>query len=267
MTFSPHSFVLAALAFLALGGSLRAAAPVGTIPDDIQNASVRVMEDLRHNKFDLIEQVATDASRRQDLPSILSKMAAGFPSGEPKLIRAVGYEALVGTAGQTSYFASYEYQYPELWVLLRVEWQRVDGKLRLNGINIKLMKESLEASNAFTFGGKGMTHYLILCFAVLAPLFSLYTLVLCLRAKGLKWRWLWALFIILGFGRLAFNWTTGASHFSALGLELLSVSWLRVGNGPWVISVGLPLGALVCLWKLSRLKKARAKGDPSVARA
>ena len=238
------------------------------IPDDIQRASLQAVENLRHQKIDVVEQEATESSRHQDLPTILSRMAAAFPAGEPKLIRSVGYDVTVGGSGDMSYFASYEYQFPERWVLVRLEWQRLGGKLRLNGVNIELLKASVEDTNAFTFGGKGLVNYVIVCLAVLAPLFTLYTLFLCLRTKGLKWKWAWAVFILIGVGSLSLDWTTGSSKLTLLSLKLLSVSWVRSGVGPWVISVGLPLGALLFLWRLACFRKGRrSQMAPSPARA
>ena len=270
MTFFRNSLWLAAVAFTAWSGSVRAAQQTqGTIPEDIQKASIQTMENLRHQKLDAIEQEATEASRHQEQPlsTILSKMAASFPAGEPKLIRAVGYTITAGNSGEDSYYASYEYQFPTRWVLVRLEWVRLDGKLRLNGVNIRLLDASVENTNAFTFAAKGAANYLILCLAVMAPLFSLYTLYLCLKTKGVRWKWLWAVFIVIGFGSLSVNWTTGSSALMLISVKLLSVSWVRTGVGPWVISVALPLGALAFHWKLARVKKARAHLDPEPARA
>lgn len=270
MSFLKYNLLVGVLVFTAWGGSARAAAEAkGTIPDDIQRASLRTMEDLRHQKIDAVEQEATEASRHQEQPlsTILSKMATAFPPGEPKLIRAVGYTPMAGAAGEISYYASYEYEFPKRWVLVRLEWQRADNKLRLNGVNIRLLDASIEDTNAFTLAGKGIANYVILGLAVLAPVFSLYTLFLCLKTKGIRWKWLWALFIIIGFGSLTVEWTTGSSSLTILSVKLLSVSWMRRGLGPWLISVGLPLGALLFYWRLARFKKARTQLNPAPSRA
>jgi hypothetical protein len=267
MTIFRIFFLVTALGTLAWGGAAFAAAPAGVMPDDIQKASVQAVENLRRQQFEPLEQEATAGSRRQDLPTILSKMAAVFPKGELKLIRSVGYDVVANGAGDTSYFASFEYQFPERWVLVRLEWQRVDGNLRLNGLNLQLLDASLEKTNAFTFNGKGLVNYMIVCFAVLAPIFTLYVLYLCLRTPQLKWKWLWALFILVGVGSLSLNWTTGDSRLTMLTFKILSVSWIRTGYGPWVISVGLPLGALVFLGWLARLKRAKAPPSGSAVQA
>jgi hypothetical protein len=267
MTILRTFFLSAALGTLAWGGEAFAAAPEGAMPDDIQRASLQAVENLRHQQLEPLEKEATEASRRQDLPTILNKMAAAFPNGKLTLIRTVGYEVVSDGAGDTSYFASFEYQFPERWVLVRLEWQRVSGNLRLNGLNLQLMGASIEKTNAFTFNGKGLVNYMIVCLAVLAPIFTLYTLYLCLRTPALKWKWLWALVILVGVGSLSLNWTTGDSRLTMLTFKILSVSWIRTGYGPWVVSVGLPLGALVFLGWLTRLKKAKAPPGASAVRA
>ena len=76
---------------------------------------------------------------------------------------------------------------------------------------------------------------------------TLYALVLCIRTRNVKSKWLWILFILVGFGAVQANWTTGAklpagkpvvitfdngyySQYSAALPELKKLGWVADEN-------------------------------------
>jgi hypothetical protein len=61
------------------------------------------------------------------------------------------------------------------------------------------------------------------------------------------------LFILFGVGNFALDWTTGEWQFAPLHVHLLSASVSANLYGPWVLSVSVPLGALLFLWRRRRL--------------
>jgi hypothetical protein len=255
--------LLAALGYLGSGlGALAAPAPE-VAPNDIKQASMQSVENLVARRFALLEQTATDASRGPALEATLAKLADGLPSEAPKSIRLIAYRTQVNDVGPKSYFITYEFEFSQRWALIRLEWQRVDGKLRLNGFNIELTAVPVERVNAFTFNGKGLINYLVVCLAVIGPLLKVYALVRCLLAKALKWKLLWLAFILVGLGTFSVNWTTGDSRLSFLTFDFLGASIVRSGYGPWVVSVSLPLGALVFLFKLRRMRRRKLAASPA----
>jgi hypothetical protein len=55
-------------------------------------------------------------------------------------------------------------------------------------------------------------------------------------------------------GKLIVNWTTGELGFSLLSFQLFSASFIRASDfDPWLVSVSLPLGALVFLAQRKKL--------------
>lgn len=58
--------------------------------------------------------------------------------------------------------------------------------------------QSLETLNAFTFKNKGMLHIVFLILSIITPIFILTVLVICVRTKIKKRKWLWIIFILLG---------------------------------------------------------------------
>jgi Phospholipase_D-nuclease N-terminal len=100
----------------------------------------------------------------------------------------------------------------------------------------------------------------VLAAAAAAPLFTLYALIVCIRTKIERRKWLWILFILFGFGRFMVNWTTGSWDFHIFYAQLLSASAGAAFFGPWIISVSLPVGAV---FFLSRRKKLEAYKPPN----
>ena len=257
--------LLAALGYLGSARLALASPAPEAAPDDIKKASMQSVENLVAHRFDLLEQTATEASRRPDLRATMAKLAAGLPNEAPKSIRLIGYRTELRDGATKSYFITYEFEFTQRWALIQLEWQRVEGKLRLNGFNIELLAAPVERINAFTFNGKGLINYLVICLAVIGPLLKLYALVRCLLAKALKGKLLWVIFILFGLGTFSVNWTTGDSRLNFLSFDFLGASIIRSGYGPWIVSVSLPLGALVFLFKLGRMRRRKPAESPAAA--
>jgi len=133
-----------------------------------------------------------------------------------------------------------------------VSIKRMNERSAITGLNVTPIADSLESINRFNLVGKSPLHYLILSLALAAPIFSFYVLVVCLRTKKQSLKWLWAIFIAFGVGRLAINWTSGEWSFTPLAVHIPCASVSAVpAYGPWVVAVSLPLGAIFFLIKRS----------------
>jgi hypothetical protein len=60
-------------------------------------------------------------------------------------------------------------------------------------------------------------------------------------------KWLWVLFILFGVMQFTLDWNTGQHQIGYYALNLFSASAVAQPYGSWVLSVSLPLGALVYL--------------------
>ena len=137
-----------------------------------------------------------------------------------------------------------------------------NGVKTIVGFHVYPEALALERQNAFTLVGKPASAYIVLCAALVAALFTVYTLVLCIRTRlrGRR-KWLWVLFIVIGFGKFAVNWTTGQWSFSPASVLLFSASAFAPIYGPWTIVASVPLGAIVFLLRRKSLSApARADG-------
>jgi hypothetical protein len=98
----------------------------------------------------------------------------------------------------------------------------------------------------------------VLGFAIFVPLITLWALVSCVRTKLKGRKWPWVLFILLGIGKFAVNWTTGAWEFAPISVQLFGASATAPFYGPWTVAVSLPLGAIAFLAFRNKLRLADA---------
>jgi hypothetical protein len=222
---------------------------------------------LRDNQFELIEKDLAPNLKGPNIRETLVSMAALFPVQDPISVKVVGahvsyvveaHASPVSTNGSNSSNTdiTFEYQFPERWLLASVVTQKKDGGISIIGLKVNTISDSLENLNRFTLSGKSPVHYAILTLAFLLPLFILYVLVLCIRTKIERRKWLWIVFILFGIGQFAMNWTTGQWGLNLLQVQLLGAGAFSPLYGAWTVSVSLPLGAIIFLFWRNRLTKA-----------
>ncbi|GLQ94062.1 hypothetical protein [Dyella acidisoli] len=209
---------------------------------------------LQAHEFDQIENDIDPAlkSKTTNLHQTLLAMAAQMPAEQPLSVKLVGSDFLTSNTFHKSKL-TYEYQYLDRWVLVTIAVQKKDGISTIIGFNLNKVSKSLENSNKFVLSGKSSLQYLVLALAVIAPLFSFYALVLCIRTKMQGRRWLWIISILLGVGNLSVNWATGKLGFQLVAIQLFSAGAFAPPYGAWVISASLPLGAILFLLRRKEL--------------
>jgi hypothetical protein len=216
-----------------------------TSPSD-QAEARQYIDCLRGNKLDEIEKVTDPSIQGSNLRATLTNMARLIPNEEPSSVKLVGAQLSYGPNG-TAKNLTFEYDFSGKWFLINVATQDKAGTATLVGLNVYPQAKSLEELNRFSLTGKSSLHYFVVAFAVCVPLFTFYALLACLRTKISRRKWLWVLFIILGFGRFALNWSTGDWQISLVSFQLFSASAFAQPYGPWFVSVSLPVGALLFL--------------------
>lgn len=104
-------------------------------------------------------------------------------------------------------------------------------------------------ANAFKVDGKPLGQLAFLGGMVLSPVLMIAAFVRVLGHEGLRQRWLWGLLCFAGAITFHMNWTTGAFEINWLTIQLigLGVTNPAPGLAPWILTLTLPLGALVIL--------------------
>jgi hypothetical protein len=210
---------------------------------------------LRDHQFAPIEQDMDPSLQGAKVAGALAAMANIIPPQAPISMKLVGANTLrTPSIYKTNY--TFEYQYPDRWLLINVATLKKGGVLTIVGFNVRKLPDSLENINRFTLAGKQPLQYAVLVAAVLIPLFCIYVLVLCAQTPIPKRKWLWIIFILLGFFTFSINWTTGQWGLSPISFQLLGVACTQPLYGAWIVSISLPVGAIVFLTKRKGFLKA-----------
>jgi hypothetical protein len=233
-------------------------------PADQQAIARNYIEQLRSRDFADIEKAADPSIAAALSGGALEKMAALIPQGPATSVKLVGANRFSTDKDGTMLNLTYEFQFGDKFMLINVARKMKDGVEMIVGFRVQPLPASLEQLNRFTLSNKSAVQYAVLAASVAAALFTLYALVVCIRTKLARRKWLWILFILFGFGKIMVNWTTGAWDFRIIALQLFSASSAAAFFGPWIISVSLPVGAI---FFLSRRKELAAYERPNEAAA
>lgn len=224
-------------------------AAFGMVASPAEQAQAREhVNHLRARNYEAIERALRQDLRTPELRQTLEKMADVVPAGEPRSVRIVSaYKGVSQGAKQLN--LSFEYEFATGWLLATVITEERDGERFVIGFNVAPRAQSLEAENRFSLAGKQPLHYLVLAAAIAAFAATVIALYRCVRTRNLWRKPLWILLILVGFGQLTLDWTSGGWRFMPLSLQLFSAGMTSVLNGPWLISVSLPVGALIFLFR------------------
>lgn len=201
---------------------------------------------LRKGDYDEVENAFDPSLKGPDFRAGFDQLVATIPpedpfSVSPNLVKR-NCDAWVCDTG-----IILDYKYRDERLLFNVVLRKSERQSTIIGMNIRIIPGSYIAANEFRLSNKGFFQYAMLILAVLFPALSVYALALCIRSRiGLR-KWLWTPFIIVGVAKLGVNWTTGRIDFHVLSVQVLSSSAFREPYGPWIISVSLPLGAILFL--------------------
>jgi hypothetical protein len=228
-------------------------------PDAVAKAKT-YFDQLRNREYSDIQNAPSKRIKDPNLQATLAGVAAHIPNEDPTSVKTVGaYVRCNNHTCETT--ITLEYKFPSQWLLFKVVSESEDGEYSVTGVWVQPLTESLEDSNRFTLRGKSFYQYIVLSLAVLLPTFTIYIFVLCVRTKGLKGKWMWAIFIPFGFGKLSILWTTGESQFQLLAAQIPTASAHAQFYGPWVIAISIPIGAIL-FWLYERFPHDAQLPDP-----
>ncbi|MDQ8030069.1 MAG: hypothetical protein REJ23_15190 [Brevundimonas sp.] len=221
---------------------------------------------VRSNDVTAIKADATPVLRQQDLTGPVSLMRSHVHPGEPTSARTLSW-----TMNTVNGIAAYEivrlYSHPEGAIQVKAIMARSgDGPWQIDGLHVvRVTPETLEAYDAsieaarFSLTDKSPVHYLMLVAAGLSVAFCLVSAVVA----GWRRRWLWMIGCLFGLGQVSVNWATGALAVHPIYVALLGAGFLK-GLGatdPWIISVSLPLPAIL-FWALGKWRPKPPKAKP-----
>lgn len=214
------------------------------------DAKVRqVYTDLRRGDMQALRSRFTPEMLSHTTAAQLAQAHQFIPPGEPRSRKALASSTFMAN-GATTVLAVDEYDYGDRVTRVDVRLYRAgSGPWQVQGFHISLATAKELAIHEFSLLGKSPLHYLILVIVIGSPLLMLAALLKVLRTEGLKRKWLWILLALLGVTKIQMNWTTGALayHFATVQLIGFGVTRGLSRFDPWVLTLTLPIGALLIL--------------------
>jgi hypothetical protein len=218
--------------------------------DPQQQAESRAVFDLaRRHDFAAIETRLPPSLRTAVSDAHLQAQAALIPDEPPASIRLAAFRT-AGAAARRRFSTTDEYIYPDrLLVVSTVLAEAPPRAPEVLGFDVHAFPKAALAVGRFGLAGKSSIEYFLLALAIVIPLLLVAALASLSRAQDVRWKWAWTLFILIGFGRLSVDWATGALLFQPLSVLLLGAAVERgpLDVSPWIVSISLPVGALVYL--------------------
>lgn len=251
------SLLLGILFLISLTGCDQSARLERKAPVDVVSAKM-YFNVLRKGQYDQIEDQLDPALKSAGFRSAFDELVATIPAENPSSVKTVWVnrecEEEICSIGIVQ-----EYRYGSEILLFNVVLRKEGSQSSIVGMHIRVIPDSFMKANEFRLSHKGFPQYAILSMAILFPLFSLYVLVLCIRSQIGPRKWAWAIFILVGVSRLGVNWTTGKIDFQFLSFQVLSAAAYAEPYSPWMISVSIPLGAILFLiYRNSRINKQKS---------
>ena len=243
--------LLVARLWLVAGLAGLLAACGGRLEPGTDAATQAVFDQVKRHDFAAVEARLPPRLRTAVTDTRLQVEAAMIPDQPPQSVKLVSFSSLPTPAGRDT-LVTREYFYPDRLLLVSTAIREQAGQpARILGFTIQPFSKAALAVGRFSLAHKSPTQYLLLGLAAAIPLMLVAALAGLARDKKARWKWAWTLFILVGFGKLSVNWTTGALLVQPLSVILLGASVARAAPdvSPWFVSVSVPLGALIYLWR------------------
>jgi hypothetical protein len=231
-----------------------------TTPREDEAFALHTVDLLWKGQLDQVEDQFDPSIRNAQLREALTSMNDKFPSAQPVSIKTVDAGSVRGRNGPTTHI-TVEYEFapqitptngrteviPRKWLLAEVVIQRSHGAINIRSLTVIPTSKSYEEMNEFTFADKGISQYAGLSLALGVAGFTLYALVLCIRSKIGKIKWILLIPMLVGLLRVTVNWTTGQWTFTSLAIAIPPVNMGVQAYGHWQIVINAPVGAIIFL--------------------
>jgi len=146
--------------------------------------------------------------------------------------------------------ATIQYQFKSNWYLENLAYAQRGNAMQLLNYSFNKLPNSLQKINEVVLSETSVLQYFALATTIMIFMIIIFALFKCIIATNLKRKWLWIIFILVGFFQFNFNWTTQAFTINPLFFQVLGAGFYRASRyTPLMLSFSIPLGAIMFLIK------------------
>lgn len=224
-------------------------------PEDRKSKALMMIDKLREGDVDTVfenleKDLQTDATKNE-----LDGMAELMPDADYDKLILLEYGLQRGEGHDKDRFL-FEYHFGDRSFQVDATFQNEPRGYVILGLSAREVERSQIGWQTLAVEDPGALHFVVFGILVLLPATLIATMVVCVRTKGLRYKWLWLVLIAIGFSTLRFNWDTGAIEYDLLSVQFLSVSASFGQNQEgWIFGMSIPVGMIVFWVYRAKLKR------------
>jgi hypothetical protein len=226
------------------------------VPKEDDAFARRFFNAVRTGDYTAADQMLVPSLRDAKAESGLREINQVLAHGEPVSVDVVGCNLFSNASSQATTRTtnlSYQIHFPAAWAAGNIAVGHQGGATAIVDSHFQSIPDSLEVLNRFTFTGKSVVHYLVFAVCLAVPLLVLVALIICIRSR-IRRKWLWIIFILLGFVQFQFDWANGHFGVQPISFLLFGASAFRSSPyAPWILGFAIPVGAIIFLVSRRRL--------------
>ena len=226
------------------------------VPKDDDVFARRFLDAIRTGDYAAADQMLVPSLRDAKSQSGFRELNHVLAHGEPVSVEIIGCNVFTNASRQATTQTtnlSYQIHFPDSWAAGNIAVGHQGGATAIVDSHFQPIPNSLEVLNRFTFAGKSAVHYLVFAICLAVPLLILSALIICIRSR-IRRKWLWIIFILLGFIRFRFDWASEHFDVQPIAFSLFGASAFRPSPyAPWILGSAIPVGAIIFLASRRRL--------------
>lgn len=212
------------------------------VPKDDDAFARRFLDVVRAGDYAAADQMLDTSLRGEKSSSGLHELSGVLAHGEPMSVEVIGCNLFTNASSQGSTRTtnlSYQIHFQDSWAAGNVLIGHPSGAASVLGSHFQPIPDSLEVLNRFTFAGKSFVHYLVFAACIIEPTLVVIALVVCILSR-IRRKWLWIIFILLGFVQFRFDWASGHFDVQPISFALFGASAFRPSSyAPWILGFAI----------------------------
>lgn len=216
------------------------------------NFSNIVINNLQARNFTALATLQNPLFSAKSMHALSDAFNQLFPKKMPTNVTLVSLRELpiYGEKPITETQATLQYQFDKDWFLVNLIYHDEQSEKKLIGLHFYKLQNSLENIYKINLLSANLKQLGALIMATIVSLSIMIALLLLIYDTSLERKWLWGIFIILGFVIFNFNWTTQTYYMNLTGIQIFGAVFFRENiYTPLFIKFSIPLGAIIYLTK------------------
>ncbi len=201
----------------------------------------------QYNHADLIKQFT---------PEILSAVHTELSKEPMELVDLIGSNFFANLE-TSNYWLTYQIKMKSQWEVVTMGIAKTDSDLLVTSFRVQPTTSSLEDANKLRFGlDTPIINYAALMVMIAVFVFMLTGVFSAVRSK-IKKKYLWVLISLVSIFKIQVTWSTGQVAFNFITISLLGFGFAQLNPySPWVVTVPLPMGAILFFLLKKKLEKS-----------